>query len=201
MYENLTSLNSYRTHWIGGRDKERSRSGIHTAIYEQVQSFKPCIFFFLFCPCDTAVSRAACTLVYISRMQQHLASNIVAQAEMPKCTNVQQTRHNTMNSARGRWSTKSYWYQQKPKTWLTNAAPILMNATNNHVEWLRKFSFSSQASYFRRDLRRVENEMIEYCVDRLFAGILWWFLRFIQTAFPELVHMAFVGVFFGLWTI
>ena len=37
--------------------------------------------------------------------------------------------------------------------------------------------------------------MIEYCVDRLFAGILWWFLRFIQTAFLELVHMAFVGVF------
>ena len=38
-------------------------------------------------------------------------------------------------------------------------------------------------------MRRVEIEMIEYCVDRLFAGILWWFLRFIQTTFPELVHM------------
>ena len=59
-----------------------------------------------------------------------------------------------------------------------------------YVEWLRKFSFSSRGSYFRRDLRRVEIEVIEYCVDRLFAGNLWWFLRFIQTAFPELVHMA-----------
>ena len=67
-----------------------------------------------------------------------------------------------------------------------------------YVEWLRKFSFSSRASYFRRDLRRVEIEMIEYCVDRLFAGILWWFLRFIQTAFRELIHMAFVGVFWSL---
>ena len=42
-----------------------------------------------------------------------------------------------------------------------------------YVEWLRKFSFSSRASYFQRDLRRVEIEMIKYCVDRLFAGILW----------------------------
>ena len=38
-------------------------------------------------------------------------------------------------------------------------------------------------------------EVIEYYVDRLLAGILWWFLRFIQTAFPELGHMAFVDVF------
>ena len=67
-----------------------------------------------------------------------------------------------------------------------------------YVDWLRKFSFSSRASYFRRDLGRVEIEAIEYCVDRLFAGILWWFLRFIQTAFPELVHMMFVGVFWSL---
>ena len=67
-----------------------------------------------------------------------------------------------------------------------------------YVEWLRKFSFSSWASYFRRDFRRVEIEMIEYCVNRLFAGILWWFLRFFQTEFPELVHMEFVGVFWSL---
>ena len=67
-----------------------------------------------------------------------------------------------------------------------------------YAKWLRKFSFSSRASYFRRDLRRAEIEMIEYCVDQLFAGILWWFLRFIQMAFPELVHMTFVGVF---WTL
>ena len=66
-----------------------------------------------------------------------------------------------------------------------------------YVEWLRNF-FSSRASYFRRDLRRVEIKMIEYCVDRLFAGILWWFHRFIQTAFPELVYMAFVGGFWSL---
>ena len=67
-----------------------------------------------------------------------------------------------------------------------------------YVEWLRKFSFSSLVSYFRRDLGRVEIEVMEYYVDRLFAGILWWFLRFFQTAFPELVHMAFVGVFRSL---
>ena len=67
-----------------------------------------------------------------------------------------------------------------------------------YVKWLRKFSFSSRASYFRGDLRRVEIEMIEYCIDRLFAGIWWFFLRFIQTAFPELVHMAFVDVFWSL---
>ena len=42
-----------------------------------------------------------------------------------------------------------------------------------YVEWLRKFSFSSRASYFQRDLGRVEIEVVEYCVDRLFAGILW----------------------------
>ena len=66
------------------------------------------------------------------------------------------------------------------------------------IEWLRKFTFSSQASYFQRDLRRVKIEMIEYNVDRLFADILWRFLRFIQTAFPELVHVAFVGVFWSL---
>ena len=40
--------------------------------------------------------------------------------------------------------------------------------------------------------------MIDYCVDRLFDGILWWFIRFIQTAFPELVHRVFVGVFWSL---
>ena len=67
-----------------------------------------------------------------------------------------------------------------------------------YVEWLRKFSFSSWASYFRRDLRRVKIELIEYYVDRLFAGILWWLLKFIQRAFPELVNMAFVGVFWSL---
>ena len=66
------------------------------------------------------------------------------------------------------------------------------------VEWLRKFSFSSRASYFRRDLGRAKIEMIECCVDRLFTGILWWFLGFIQTAFPQQVHMAFVGVFWSL---
>ena len=65
-------------------------------------------------------------------------------------------------------------------------------------EWLREFSFSSRVSYLWRYLRCVEIEMIEYCVDRLFAGILWWILRFIQTAFPELVHMAFVSVFWSL---
>ena len=67
-----------------------------------------------------------------------------------------------------------------------------------YVEWLRKFSFSSQTSYFRRDLRRVEIRMIEYCVDRFFEGILWRFFRFIQTAIPELVHVAVVGVFWSL---
>ena len=56
-----------------------------------------------------------------------------------------------------------------------------------YVEWLRKFSFSSRALYSRRYLKCAEIEVIEYYVDRLFAGILWWFLRFIQTAFPELV--------------
>ena len=40
-----------------------------------------------------------------------------------------------------------------------------------YVEWLRKFSFSSRLSYFRKDWRRVEIEMIEYCVNWLFAGI------------------------------
>ena len=63
------------------------------------------------------------------------------------------------------------------------------------VAWI---FFSSCVSYFRRDLRRVEIEMIEYCVDRSFAGILWWFLRFIQTAFPGLFHMVFVGVLWSL---
>ena len=42
-----------------------------------------------------------------------------------------------------------------------------------YVEWLSKFPFSSRASYSRRDLGRVEVEMIEYCVDWLFACILW----------------------------
>ena len=59
------------------------------------------------------------------------------------------------------------------------------------------FLFFSWASYFRRDLGRVKIEVIEYYVDRLFSGILWWFLRFIQTGFPELVYMAFVGVFWS----
>ena len=76
---------------------------------------------------------------------------------------------------------------------------LILQPLGIYVEWLRKFSFFfSLASYFRRDLRRVKIELIEYCIDRIFAGILWWFLRFIQTAFPELVHMAFVGVFWSL---
>ena len=71
---------------------------------------------------------------------------------------------------------------------------LIFPPLGNYVECLRKFSFSYRASYFRRG----EIERIKYCVDRLFAGTLWWFLRFIQTAFPELVHMAFVGVFWSL---
>ena len=44
-------------------------------------------------------------------------------------------------------------------------------------------------------------EVIEYYIDWFFVGILWWFLRFFQTPFPELVHMAFVGVFRSLYNI
>ena len=78
---------------------------------------------------------------------------------------------------------------------------LILLPLRNYIEWLHEFSFSSRASYFRRDLRSVEIEMIENCVDRPFAGILWWFLIFIQTAFLELVHMAFVGVFWSLGNI
>ena len=67
-----------------------------------------------------------------------------------------------------------------------------------YVELLRKFSFSSRVSYFRRDLGRVEIDEIEYYVDLLFIGILRWFFRFIQMALPELFYMAFVGVFRSL---
>ena len=72
-----------------------------------------------------------------------------------------------------------FFLEKRPK----NVKLLLLLPLGIYVEWLRKFSFSSRVSYFRRDLRRVEIEMIEYCVDRLFAGILWWFLRFIQTTF------------------
>ena len=50
---------------------------------------------------------------------------------------------------------------------------LILLSLGIYVEWLRKFSFSSQESYFRRDLGRVEIEVIEYHIDRLFAGILW----------------------------
>ena len=60
-----------------------------------------------------------------------------------------------------------------------------------YVEWLRKFSFSSQVSYFRRELCCDE---IEYCIDRLFVAIPQIHLNGIFWA----GSYAFVGVFWSL---